>query len=117
MKKQLDLFPQEELQQDFNEVNEQPAGSIGIEQPEKIADAEWCFQFFNNEPVVFAYSQEGEEPAPLVLQVEPVNGQGLTFKQNGMEFKIYAQPISDETKKDRAEAINQKQNVSTNKEA
>jgi len=117
MKKQLDLFPQEELQQDFNEVNEQPAGSIGIEQPEKIADAEWCFQFFNNEPVVFAYSQEGEEPAPLVLQVEPVNGQGLTFKQNGMEFKIYAQPISDETKKDRAEVINQKQNESTNKKA
>ena len=74
MKEQLELFPQEELQQD--------AGSINLPEAQPIQDAEWCFQFFNNEPIVFAWSNEGEEPAPLVLQLQPVESEGLNFQQN-----------------------------------
>lgn len=98
MSEQLELFPQEELQQ----VSE-------IEQLPTIQDAEWCFQFFNNEPIVFAWQDEGGEPAPLVLQIQPKEGEGLNFQQNGMTFKIFPRPISEETKKER-------QNASKNKE-
>jgi len=109
MSEQLELFPQEELQQDFNEL---PAGSISMPSVEPIADAEWCFQFFNNEPIVFAWSNEGEEPVPLTIQLEPIASEGLNFQQNGMTFKIFPRPISEETKKQRAE-----QNVYKNQEA
>jgi hypothetical protein len=67
-----------------------------------IEDAEWCFQFFNNEPTVFAYSVEGEKAVPLVFQIESVETQGLIFSQNGMEFKIFPRPISEASKLDRA---------------
>jgi hypothetical protein len=101
MSEQLELFPQEELQQEVNIPEAQP-----------IVDAEWCFQFFNNEPIVFAWSNEGEEPSPLTLQLEPNEGEGLNFQQSGMVFKIFPRPISEETKKQR-----QEQNASKNKEA
>jgi hypothetical protein len=96
MTEQLELFPQEELQQ-------QDAGSIGVPESTPIADAEWCFQFFNNEPVVFAYASEGEEPAPLVLQIQPNQNEGLSFTQNGMGFRIFPRPISEESKQARTE--------------
>jgi len=105
MKEQLDLFPQEELQQ-------QEAGSIEIPEEKIITDTEWCFQFFNNEPIVFAWSNEDEEPAPLVLQLQPTEGEGLNFQQNGMTFRVFPREISEETKQQRAE-----QNASQNKEA
>ncbi len=94
MAEQLDLFPQEELQQ-------QDAGSIGVPEANPIADAEWCFQFFNNEPVVFAFSNEGETAAPLQIKIESVEGQGLNFQQDGMIFKIFPRPISEESKLER----------------
>jgi hypothetical protein len=98
MAEQLDLFPQEEVEQDFNQTNE-----VSIPEAQPIADAEWCFQFFNNEPVVFAYSEDGKEPAPLVLQIQSIESEGLTFTNNGMAFRIFPRPISEESKQARAE--------------
>jgi hypothetical protein len=94
MAEQLDLFPLEELQQS-------DAGSIGVSEANPIVDAEWCFQFFNNEPVVFAFSNEGEIASSLQMKIEPIEGQGLNFQQNGMVFKIFPRPISEETKLER----------------
>jgi hypothetical protein len=90
MSEQLELFPQEEPK----EVSE-------IEQLPTIQDAEWCFQFFNNEPIVFAWQDEGNEPSPLVLQIQPKEGEGLNFQQNGMVFRIFPRPISEESKQQR----------------
>jgi hypothetical protein len=98
MAEQLELFPQEEVEQDFNQTNE-----VSISETQPIIDAEWCFQFFNNKPVVFAYSSEGDEPAPLVLQIQPVESEGLSFTHNGMAFRIFPRPISEESKQARAE--------------
>jgi hypothetical protein len=95
MGEQLELFPKEEL------VSE----NIVTETPAEIGDAEWCFQFFNNEPIVFAYSNENEVAAPLTLQIQSIEGQGLNFQQNGMVFRIFPRPISEETKLER---INEK---------
>ena len=104
MSEQLELFPTEvgyELS---------PQEEVNIPETQPIADAEWCFQFFNNEPIVFAFSNEGETATPLTLQIEPKEGEGLNFQQNGMIFKIFPRPISEETKKER-------ENASKNKEA
>ena len=100
MSEQLELFPQEELQKSE------------IEQLPTIQDAEWCFQFFNNEPVVFAWQKEGAEPSPLILQIQPKDGEGLNFQQNGMSFRIFPRVISEQSKKQREE-----ENESKNKEA
>jgi hypothetical protein len=96
MSQQLELFPQEE---------------VNIAEAQPIQDAEWCFQFFNNEPIVFAWQEQGVESAPLVLQIEPKDGQGLNFQQNGMIFRIFPRPISEESKEQR-----KKENASKNKE-
>ena len=104
MNEQLELFPTEvgyELS---------PQEEVNILEAKPIKDAEWCFQFFNNEPIVFAWSNEGEEPSPLVLQLQPKDGEGLNFQQNGMSFRIFPRPISEETKKER-------ENANKNKEA
>ena len=67
---QLELFPQEEGQ---------VKGSVDTNNRETIQDAEWCFQFFNNEPVVFGWSKEGMESTPLTMQISPVVNEGLVF--------------------------------------
>lgn len=77
-------------------------GSVELPKANPILDAEWCFKFFDNEPVVFAYSNEGEEASTLTLQIQPKEGEGLTFRQNGMLFTIFPRPISEETKLERA---------------
>ena len=94
MNEQLELFPEEKLQQ-------QDAGSIGTSEATPIVDVEWCFQFFNNEPIVFAWSDENSEPSPLTLRIQPIEGQGLNFQQNGMQFTIFPRPISEESKLER----------------
>lgn len=93
------------LAQDFNEVNEQTAGSMEpvSMQETQIADAEWCFQFFDNEPYVFAWSKEGEEAGPLTIELKPILSEGLVFQNNGMTFKVFPRPISEQTKQRRAE--------------
>ena len=103
MSEQLELFPQEELQKEV-EVN--------IPEAQPIVDAEWCFQFFNNEPTVFAWSNENENPVPLNIKLDPIEGEGINFQQNGMLFRIFSRPISEKTKLER-----EKQNASQNKEA
>jgi len=87
-------------------------GSLELPEVKPIKDAEWCFQFFNNEPIVFGWQGENTEPSPLVLQLQPVESDVLTFKQNGMEFRIFARPISEDTKK-----IRKEQDENKNKEA
>jgi hypothetical protein len=105
MAEQLELFPtevgyelspQEELQQE--------AGNIELNEPIEatpILDAEWCFQFFDNEPIVFAWTKEGAEGAPMVINIDSVEGQGISFNQNGMSFRIFPKPISEKTKLER----------------
>ncbi len=97
MSEQLELFPMEELQKSE------------IEQLPTIQDAEWCFQFFNNEPIVFAWQQENSEPSPLVLQVQPKEGEGLNFQQNGMVFRIFPRTITEETKQQRKDESKNKE--------
>ena len=84
---------QNEQQSEFELVDPQP----------QIQQAEWCFQFFDNEPVVFAYSKSENESSNLVIELRPTMDDTLTFAQNGMVFKIFPREMSEETKKLREE--------------
>ena len=86
MADQLELFPEEVI-----EVGKETVENL-------IEDAEWCFQFFNNEPVVFGWQEQGASPTPLTLQLNPIEEQAMNFTQNGMQFRIFARPITNETK-------------------
>jgi hypothetical protein len=90
----------EELQND--EVLESQ-GDVLETTPKVIEDVEWCFQFFNNEPEVFAYSSEGEPAGNLTIELKPLEGEGLSFSHNGMAFRIFPRAISEESKQIRAE--------------
>jgi len=83
----------------------EPQGSVELPKSNPIVDAEWCFQFFDNEPIVFAWSTEGDEATPLVINIESVEGQGISFNQNGMSFRVFPRPISEETKQKRSEEL------------
>jgi hypothetical protein len=73
-------------------------GELELETPKVIEDVEWCFQFFNNEPEVFAFSTEGEPAGNLSIELKPLEGEGLSFSHNGMSFRIFPRPISEQTK-------------------
>ena len=97
-------------------------GTINLKNNPPISDAEWCFQFFNNEPVVFAWNQLDEDnSAPLVIELKPVENEGLTFTNNGMVFKIFPRPITEETKvqrqkqKEQSNALQQDMEAAKNK--
>lgn len=79
MSQQLSLFPEEN--------------------DKEIKDAEWCFQFFDNEPVVFGFTKDKETPSNLVIELRPTESDTLTFQQNGMLFKIFAREMSEESKR------------------
>lgn len=83
MGEQLELFPNEKLP---------------MEDKKYIKKPEWCFQFFDNEPVPFAYSKEDDSKSALTLEVYPTEGEGLQFYHNGMTFKIFVREMNEETK-------------------
>ena len=97
MSEQLELFPTEvgyELS---------PQEEVNIPEAQPIADAEWCFQFFNNEPIVFAWSNEGEEHNELTFTIDNTEDSAMTFTNKDGEFKIFAREITEITKIKREE--------------
>jgi hypothetical protein len=90
---QLELFPKEEPTQ-----------------PKQFDQAEWCFQFFDNEPVVFAWSDIETEAGELILRIEPAEGSTVTFSDKGMTFKLFSRPISEETHQMREQSKSKMEN-------
>jgi len=85
-----------------------------LESLEEIRNAEWCFQFFDNEPVVFAFSKENDKASNLVIELKPTQNDVLTFQQNGMVFKIFPREMSEDSKELREQQKQQEQNESEN---
>ena len=86
-----------------------------VEPQPQIQQAEWCFQFFDNEPVVFAYSKSETDSSNLVIELRPVSDDILTFAQNGMSFKIFPREMTEESKQLRDQQ--NQQNANQNQEA
>jgi hypothetical protein len=101
-------------------AKEEPAqmGTTSMVESKPIKDAEWCFQFFDNEPVVFAWNKlENDQSVPFVLELQPVEGQGVTFSVAGMTFKIFSREITEATKIQRQTELEQMANLKKDMES
>ena len=112
MTEQLSLFSEGQTQDTEFELVE-PKGEIKIADSKEIQQAEWCFQFFDNEPVVFGWTKDEEKSTNLVIELRPVVDDTLTFSQNGMMFKIFPREMTEESKQLREQQKQQLQNASS----
>jgi hypothetical protein len=101
----------------MTEVQTQDTEFQLVEPTKEIQQAEWCFQFFDNEPVVFAYAKSETESSNLVIELRPVGDDTLIFQQNGMSFKIFPREMTEESKLAREQQKQQEQDVRENQEA
>jgi hypothetical protein len=53
--------------------------------PQPIENVEFCFQFGDNEPVVFATG-----PNECQIRLSPQTNSNMTFTDNDREFKLFA---------------------------
>jgi hypothetical protein len=100
---QLNLFStsNEEVKHDFEMVSNTVKTEDGADAEIKYLNhPEWCYQFFDDEPVVFAFSKNPNDGAktPLQIVVQPIEGGGIFFRSKGMVFKIFARELSEASK-------------------
>jgi hypothetical protein len=103
MGKQLELF---------EDINYLPKESLRIIQPKKYEECEWCFQFDDNEPQVFAWTNEdmqNEEPE-VRFTISNNEHSNITFThKDGNVFKIFAREMTEVGRE-----MQQKQKLFTN---
>ena len=106
----------------------EPIGELQLTQPEKLEQCEWVFQFDDDEPQIFAWTNEDmtDEDPTVTFTISNNKSAFISFtsKQNLKRFKLFARELSDEGKKLRefqpvqAESLKPNlENASENKEA
>jgi len=109
------------------EVLEQ-IGEVQIKQPEKLEQCEWVFQFDDDAPQIFAWTNEdmSDEDPTVTFTISNNKDAYISFtnKETLKRFKLFARELSDEGKKLREfqnkqiEAVKSNlENESENKEA
>ena len=105
-----------------------PLNEVQISQ-KKYEECEWCFQFDDDEPQIFAWTDEllnQQEDPKIVFTITNIENSYITFTngKSGKVFKIFARELSDEgmamREKQREAVKNSKtdlENASENKEA
>jgi hypothetical protein len=97
----------------------EPIGTIGINQ-KKLEQCEWCFQFDEDEPQIFAWTNEGDTNEEPMVTFTITNSENsyINFNKDGKHFKLFVRELSDVGKQLRKKSLKQnEQNESTNKEA
>jgi hypothetical protein len=96
----------------------EPIGEIKMAEAKKFEQCEWCFQFDEDEPKVFAWTSEDmtdEEPT-VTFTIGNTEGAYVSFSKDGKTFKLFARELTD-TGKELREFQNKLANESKNKEA
>jgi hypothetical protein len=102
----------------------QPIGNITLSQ-KKYEECEWCFQFDEDEPQVFAWTDDelnkSEDPK-VIFTITNVENSYITFQNGttGKLFRLFARELSEEGKSLRQkqkDAFKNNTNESENKEA
>lgn len=65
---------------------------------ERWDECEWCFQFDEDEPHVFAWTNEGDknEKPEITFTLSNVKGSNIHFKHSdGKVFKLFARELTD----------------------
>jgi hypothetical protein len=106
-------------------VPTEAVGEIKLQQ-KKYEECEWCFQFDNDEPQIFAWTDpdinKDEEPK-VIFTITNIEDSFISFQhKSGKLFKLFARELSDEGKSLRDEQRNiyknsNLENESENKEA
>jgi hypothetical protein len=102
----------------------EPIGEISLTQ-KKYEECEWCFQFDNDEPQIFAWTDsdmEKNEDPKIVFSITNTENSYISFTngETGKQFKIFARELSEEGKLRRdkqKESLKNLENGSENKEA
>ena len=86
----------------------QPIGNIALSQ-KKYEECEWCFQFDEDEPQVFAWTDDDlnkSEDPKVIFTITNVENSYITFQNGttGKLFRLFARELSEEGK-----ALRQKQ--------
>ena len=94
---------------------------IGLTQ-EKLEQCEWCFQFDEDEPQIFAWTGDNmnkDEEPKVIFTVSNTKNSYITFThKNGKNFKLFARELSDEGRQLREQQLKLNlENESKNKEA
>jgi hypothetical protein len=103
MGKQLELF---------EDTYSTPKETINIKQPDKYEECEWCFQFDDNEPQVFAWTDEdmGNDEPQVQFTISNNANSNITFTHtDGKVFKIFAREMTEKGRE-----MQQKQKLFTN---
>jgi hypothetical protein len=103
----------------------EPMDTLQLNQSAKLKDCEWCFQFDEDEPQVFAWTGEDDdtdEEPKVIFTVTNTENSYITFThKNGKSFKLFARELTNEGKELRHKQIELvKQNLeneSENREA
>jgi hypothetical protein len=78
----------------------EPIGELKMAQPKKLEQCEWCFQFGEDEPQIFAWTGEEmiDENPTVTLTLDNTDGAYISFthKQTGKVFKLFARELSEE---------------------
>jgi hypothetical protein len=102
----------------------QPIDDIVLSQ-KKYEDCEWCFQFDEDEPQVFAWTDDDlnkSEDPKVIFTITNVENSYITFQngKTGKLFKLFARELTEEGRELRQkqkEAVKNITNESTNKKA
>ena len=102
----------------------EPVPQISLTQ-KKYEECEWCFQFDEDEPQIFAWTDSNlpsDENPKVVFSITNLENSYITFQNSktGKLFKLFARELTEEGKQLREkqrESFKQLQNGSENKEA
>jgi len=81
----------------------EPIGEIKMAPVEKLEQCEWVFQFDDDEPQIFAWTNEDmtDEDPTVTFTISNNKSAFISFtsKENLKRFKLFARELSDEGKK------------------
>ena len=102
----------------------QPTGNIALSQ-KKYEECEWCFQFDEDEPQIFAWtdneSDKNEDPK-VIFTITNIENSYITFQngKTGKVFRLFARELTNdgiELRNKQKESFKTIKNASENKEA
>lgn len=84
----------------------QDLGIQGTITGRKFEQAEWCFQFDDEEPNTFAWSQSTEDPGDLNFNIGPTEGANIVFRSpSGKTFTLFVREMTDAVREARDKNI------------
>jgi len=101
--------------------NLEPLGTIQMAEPERYEQCEWVFQFDEDEPQIFAWTDEessSDEEPTVTFTIGNTKNAYISFKNttNGKSLKIFARELTENGKEMRTQRNEMLKNLKTDSE-